>query len=124
MDDWEVILEELARIKVKSELSNLIGDLNLHCGDKVPSNPDKTSVRGKLLNNLLESEEYVLVNALNNTIRGPFTKYERTDPTNSSRKSLLDYIIILTPLVKYIEHLEINKELKWTAAKSVNGTLK
>ena len=38
----------------------LISDMNLHCGLTVEGNHEKTTVRGKLLNDLLEDGDYDL----------------------------------------------------------------
>ena len=107
---WEVLLEELNKIKAKAESVVLVGDLNLHCGSIVKENHEKTTIRGKLLRNLLKNKDYVLVNATDKTIGGPFTRYDRTDPSNDGKKSLLDYFIVSSSISKYIDSLEIDNK--------------
>ena len=69
---------------------------------------------------MLESEEYVLVNATDKTKGGPFTRFDRTSPNDDSKKSLLDLVIVSSHLARYIEKLEIDKNQEWTPCRS-NG---
>ena len=55
---------------------------------------------------------------------GPFTRYDVTDPDNEDKKSLLDYVIVSSNLVKYVEKLEIDKNLLWTLSKTMKGKIK
>ena len=96
---WDEITNEILKIEAKNESLLIIGDLNLHVGKAVPNNHSKTSVRGKLLLNLIESSNYTLVNALDITTGGPFTRYERNTLDDENRKSLLDGVSQKTPTV-------------------------
>ena len=49
-------------------------------------NHPKVSHGGDLVRELIDSENYVLVNASNKTDGGPFTRYEPNDPTNNERR--------------------------------------
>ena len=115
---------EIARIKSKSEELCIAGDLNAHVGTVVHGNHEKVSTRGKLILELLETGDFTLVNSLDVVVNGPFTRYDVKDSNNEDKKSLLDYIIVSTNLVKYIEKLEVDANLNGTANRNHKGILK
>ena len=122
--DWESIMEEVVKIETKEEFLVLLGDLNLHIGKSlVPENHPKTSVGGKLLIDFLENNEYVLLNSQQATVGSPFTRYDKTDPHNSDKKSLLDYVIVSTGLATFVDKCEIDSKLEWTPSRRKNGSL-
>ena len=97
---WEEVLAEIIKIEAKDEKFLLIGDLNQHIGNTlVETNHPKKSHAGKLLLNLLEKDSVTLINATNKAINGPFTRYEKNDPSNEDKKSLLDLAIVSSNLV-------------------------
>lgn len=109
---WEEIVNEIIKIEAKEEHILLCGDLNRHIGDKlVANNHPKVSHPGRLLLDLLEKESLTLVNSTDKVINGPFTRFEKSDSNNDEKKSLLDKAIISTSLLKYINKLEVDKEL-------------
>ena len=108
-ESWDKILEEMSRIEAKNENLVLLGDLNRHIGLAVENNHEKTTLGGKLLLSLLDNEEYVLVNALDKTKGGPFTRFDRRSPNDDSKKSLLDLVIVSRNLLRYVEKLEIDR---------------
>ena len=57
-------------------------------------------------------------------MNGPFMRYDKSDPNNNEKKSLLDLVVVSTDLLKYIERLEVDKELKWTPSRGSKGILK
>ena len=71
----------------------------------MPTNHPKETHAGKLLLNLLENERYTLLNATDKVVNGPFTRYDKSDPENEDKKSLLDIVVISTELLKFIEKL-------------------
>ena len=93
----------------------LLGDLNRHISNTVvKENHDKVSVGGKLLVEFLQNDRYVLVNATDKLSGGIFTRYDKSDPSNDSKKSLLDLIIVSKNLMKYVDRLEVDNMLQWT----------
>ena len=44
--------------------------------------------------NLLDSDEYILVNGWEKSSKIPFTRYDKSDPLNNEKKLLLDIVII------------------------------
>ena len=88
-EDWENILDEIVKIEAKNEHLVLLGDLNRHLGQYIPGNNEKSSYAGKLLIDFLEKGDYVLVNASSKCKNGPFTRYDRTDPKNETKMSVL-----------------------------------
>ena len=92
----------------------LIGDVNGHVITMIKGNHDKTSPGGKLLVDLLDGGKYVLVNALDITAGGPFTRYDCNEPDNDDKKSTINLVVVSTALVPYIQKLEIDNKLNWT----------
>ena len=60
-------------------------------GSSVPGNHAKVSFGGSLVNELLESGKYVLVNSLDKVTGGPWT---RIYPANPNKKSVLDLVTV------------------------------
>ena len=73
---------------------------------------------------LVSSGEYVLINAMEICEGGPFTRYDPSEPNNTSKKSLLDIIIVSKNLQQFIEKLEIDSNLDWTPYGQFKGNLK
>ena len=63
-EDWKEVLDILVKIETLEEESLLVGDMNSHIGDLVKHNQDKVSVGGALIRDLVSSDKYKLVNAL------------------------------------------------------------
>ena len=80
LESWRKIRKELSQIESRGEAALLIGDLNHSVGaDKlgIKGNKVKVSYGGELLRDLLEEENYVLLNNLELATGGPWT---REDP--------------------------------------------
>ena len=122
-EHWDEIMKEIISVEAKGEDLILLSDANRHLGCYVKGNHAKTSFGGKLILDLLKSNKYVLVNATDLAINGPFTHYNTTDPNNASKKSLLDIVIVSKNLTKHIDKLEIDSGLNWTPSRSVKGVL-
>ena len=118
-------MKEIIQIEAKHENLILLGDLNRHISNSVvKENHPKLSVAGKLLLEFLENDKYVLVNATDKTTGGVFTRYDKSDPNDDAKKSLLDMVIVSKDLLKYIEKLEVDKSLQWTPYRVVKGEYK
>ena len=94
VEDWEEVLEILAKIEALDEFALVIGDMNKLVGNIIKGNHEKISVGGALVRELLSSGKYVLVNSLDNVEGGPFTRYEPNDFNNREKRSCLDLAII------------------------------
>ena len=91
---WEEIMEEVVKIEARDEEAVLIGDMNKHLSDTIIKDNKKQTHGGKLLNAFLSNKDYVLVNATEKTVNGPYTRYETNDPMNDEKKSALDLVIV------------------------------
>ena len=80
--------------------------------------------RGKIVLDMIEAEDHVLVNSQEVVKNGPFTRFDPKEPKDPNKKSLLDYIIVSRNLLEYINELEVDVDQKWTASRNVKGTLK
>ena len=61
-DEWDVVFKDIVDIESKEEHLILLTDANCHIGTALMSCP-KIIPRGKLLLNLMERDEFVLVNS-------------------------------------------------------------
>ena len=68
---WEEILDVISKVEARNENLVIIGDANRLIGDVIPGNDPKVSYGGKMIRSLLESDNYVLVNAINKVKGGP-----------------------------------------------------
>merc|ERR1711954_307869 len=115
----ETIISEIMKIEAKDERIIYIGDLNRHVGTLIEGNHDKTTAGGKMLKEFLESGKYVLLNSLNCVVNGPFTRYDPSHPNDEEKKSVLDIVIVSRELVRFVDKLEIDKDLQWTPSRPV-----
>ena len=72
----------------------------------------------------LSNKEYILVNATDKVVNGPYTRYETNDPENEDKKSVLDLVIVSKSLYEYVEKVEIDKDLKWTPCRPSKKSVK
>ena len=91
-------MNEIIKIESKRESCVLLGDKTRHCGNIIPDNHSKVSPAGNLLIDFLQNNEYTLLNATDKVINGPFTRYDKSDPHNNSKKSALDLVIVSNDL--------------------------
>ena len=109
---WEEIMLEISKIEARNENIILVGDLNKHLSSDM-NNQRKPSHGGKLVEELLNSGDFVLVNRTDKTIGGP------ENPNDESKKSELDLVIISKSLFDFVLKLEIDKDLNWTPCRSI-----
>ena len=119
---WNRIMEIVSRIKSRNEWVLIIADLNKAVGNKsngVDGNHEKVSFGGKLVHKLLETEDYVLVNNTEKCKGGPFTRYDPSDPSNESKMSCLELVIVNKELFEHVEELVIDKDKVFTPHRPV-----
>ena len=119
-------MADLYCILAKNESIVMIGDFNRHIGnDKlgVYNNDPRISSGGQLIRDLISSGRFVLVNNLEITKGGPFTRF---DPGDVSKKSCLDLVIVSVNLVQFVKELIIDSENIYQISRvtNVNGNLK
>ena len=117
---WSRIVNEIENIERRGEETILLGDLNKHVGEIIPGNHKKCSFGGKLVKDLLNTDKFILANALKSVEGGPFTRYDPANPDNDDKKSCLDLIIMSKNLSKYVENLIIDKKLAFTPGRAVS----
>ena len=116
---WQRLRIELDKIKVRGEECLFVGDFNKMIGNDefgVAGNHSKISSGGKLVRELLATEEYCLVNNMPVATGGPFTRVDPADPGN---KSCLDLIICSVGLRPYIESLFIDRNREFAMKRAV-----
>ena len=89
-EKWNKVLNEVFKIKNKNEDMILIGDTNANVGKYVKENHAKTSIGGKILIDLVSTNDFELVNSLDCLVNGPFTRVDPSDPEKKEKLSLLD----------------------------------
>ena len=109
-EKWNTILGEVLKIEMKGENVLLLGDMNVAIGNDdlgVRGNDSKVSYGGQIIRNFLKDGKYILVNNLNISRGGPYT---RCDPADKNKKSCLSLVIASKSLIPFIESLEIDKD--------------
>ena len=82
LESWGRILKELSLIEARGEGVLILGDLNRGVGSDelgVPGNSPTVSYGGRLVRDLLASEEYCLLNGLALAEGGPWTREDSGD---------------------------------------------
>ena len=121
-DQWQEIVEEVVKIEAKKENLIIIGDFNKHVGDIIEGNHSKITEGGRLIRELLNNGDYVLLNSLTSKIKGgPFTRVEPSDPDNDDKKSCIDFIIASSDLVKYVDEIVIDRDRKVTPSHAMKS---
>ena len=117
------IWNHLKIIEVRNEEAIFIGDLNKLVGNGpygVKGNNPKVTFGGKLIQNLLKTEKYLLVNNSDRCVGGPFT---RIDPSNPNIKSCLSLVIISKGLEDYVDELKIDSNRNFTPHRATKTKL-
>jgi hypothetical protein len=113
LESWGRILKELSLIEVRSKGVLIIGDLNRGVGSDelgVPGNSPTVSYGGKLVRDLLASEEYCLLTGLALAEGGPWT---REDPGDGGL-SCLDLAIVSRNMLPYVKKLQVDSKKEFT----------
>ena len=100
LDGWTEILGELGKIEARDEVALIVGDFNRAVGNGnlgVEGNTAKVSYGGKLIRELIDSGDYVMLNSLTLARGGPWT---RVCPATGGR-SCLDLAIGSRELSKW-----------------------
>ena len=79
-DNWNAVLEDILTIESTGEGIIFIGDFNKHVGKLVPGIHGDKSIGGKLIEDLLETNKFTLVNRLDIWKEGPFKCYDPSYP--------------------------------------------
>ena len=89
----------------------IIGDLNKHIGNDsqgVVGNNPKISFGGRLIWDFLASDRFFCMNISSTTNGGPYTGFEPSNPSDFSKMSCLDLVIVSKNLEPFIETIEID----------------
>ena len=118
LEGWTELLQELISIENRQEAALLIGDLNrgIGCGvEGVEGNRREISYGGSLIRDLVSSGEYFLLNNLNLTMGGPWTRVYPGD----GRPSCLDLAIGSANLKPHVRKMTIDKDRVFTPRRAV-----
>ena len=113
LESWGRIKLELARIEARGEAVLILGDLNRAVGCDVlgvAGNASKVSYGGHLVRDLVASEEYFLLNNLEQAEGGPWT---REDPADGGL-SCLDLAIGSRNLLPFVQSVKIDCKKQFT----------
>ena len=112
-EDWQEVLDVLAKIDAIDEEVLLLGDMNRMVGNIVKGNHDKVSFGGSLIRELLTSGNYSLLNARDKVENNPFTRFEPNHYNNKEKRSCLDLAIASRGLSKYLSKFIIDESLNF-----------
>jgi hypothetical protein len=114
LKSWCRLRKDMGDIDRRGEACLLIGDLNRAVGSGnwgVEGNKDTISYGGQLVRDLLETEDYTLLNNLDLVEGGPWTWTSRSNP---KIKSCLDLGIISRNLLPFVHRVIVDEEQKFT----------
>ena len=113
LESWGRILKELSMIEARGEGVLILGDLNRAVGSGelgVPGNSPTVSYGGKMVRDLLASEEYCLLNGLALAEGGPWT---REDPGDGGL-SCLDLAIVSRNMLPFVKKMKVDSKKEFT----------
>ena len=105
---------EIKNIESRGEGCLLIGDMNWAIGDGrwgIEGNKSNVSYGGLLMRELLETQEYFLLNNLSMVEGWPWTWFSRAD---SKVKSCLDLAVISRNLLPFVTKVVIDNQREFT----------
>ena len=117
LESWGRLKVDLDTIKARNENCLIIGDCNRAIGAGnlgIPGNHPRVSFGGTLVRELLEDQEYTLVNGLDLVQGGPWTWESAAD---SKIRSCLDLVIVSAGLLPHVSSLVVDSERKITPAR-------
>ena len=93
-------------------------DANAKLGpDLVPGDPHKQSQNGKILADIVERHAFCVVNSLVEKQKGLITRKKST--MQGERKSIIDFVIVSSDLIKHIEEIHIDDERQHDLTKNI-----
>ena len=117
LESWGRLKVDLDLIKERDENCLLIGDVNRAIGSGkfgIPNNHPRISYGGRLVRELLEEQEYTLVNGLDLVEGGPWTWESAADNTI---KSCIDIVMVSAGLLPYVDTMKIDSKRRMTPAR-------
>ena len=114
LESWGRIKKELALIEIRGEAVLMSGDFNRAVGGGelgVAGNKEKISFGGQLIRDLIDSEEYVILNNLDLSEGGPWTW---VDPADPSHMSCLDLAIVSKNMLPYVTGMRVDSSRRIT----------
>ena len=122
---WQRLVKDLKKIELRNEHIIIASDINRKLGNDhlgIKGNGPEVSFGGSLVRELVASGKYFFANNTNAVSGGPFT---RIDPSDNSKKSVLDVIILSTSLLKHLDKLVIDENYDYPMQypKKVDGKI-
>ena len=117
LESWGRLKVDLNAIKARNENCLILGDLNRAVGAGilgVPGNNPRVSFGGTLVRELLEEQEYTLVNGLDLAEGGPWTWESAAD---CRTKSCLDLVLVSAGLLPHVSSLIVDSQRKISPAR-------
>ena len=112
-DSWQRLLCDIKKIELRNENLIIASDMNRKVGNDqlgIKGNTNEISYGGSLVRSLISTGKYVFANNSDKRVGGPNT---RIDPSDSSKGSVLDVVIVSKTLDKNIEKFIIDDEYKY-----------
>ena len=120
LEGWENIQQELLKIEARQEAVLMVGDMNKAVGSDehgVRGNKSEISLGGSLIRNLVSSGKFHLLNNMNITTGGPWT---RIYPAGGS-PSCLDLALASDNLLPFVREVMVDSSRKFTPRRVVIG---
>ena len=112
--------EEIVSAKMANKSIIIQMDANSKLGkDILPNDPNDQSPNGAVLEGILHRHALIVVNSLNEKVKGLITRRRIT--VDGIEESIIDFVIISSDLVEDVEELIIDEEKEHALSKIVRG---
>ena len=116
---FNVVEEEVSKSISQGISVVIMGDFNSKLGTEyISSDPHEQSENGKILSGMIERNALCVLNGLNEKCTGSTTRQRTT--VNGVEKSIIDFVMVSSNLVKQVESIMIDDERKHVLEKVVN----
>ena len=116
MPFWVALEKEIASAEIHGKSIIIQMDANAKLGPKnIEGDPNPISDNGKVLFAIMERHGMIVVNSLKDKCKGVITREKTT--CNGIERSVIDFVIVSSDLLKHIERIHIDDERKHVLTK-------
>ena len=116
MPFWVALEKEIAVAEINGKSIIIQMDANAKLGPThIEGDPKPISENGKILAAIMDRHGLVVLNGLRNKVKGVITREKTT--VNGVEKSVIDFVIVSSDMVKHIERIHVDDERKHVLTK-------
>ena len=109
MPFWVAVEKEIASAEIQGKSIIIQMDANAKLGpENIEGDPKPISENGKVLFAIMERHGMIVLNSLKEKCKGVITREKTT--CNGTEKSVIDFVIVSSDLVKHVKRIHIDEE--------------